>query len=101
MNTQQPKLVIGLDGAKQWLLNNKYHREDGPAIEGHNNYKEWRINGKLHREDGPAIEGYNGGKFWYLNGHLISSDKFTNSSDFTQQCADFQKFTIIYLIHHS
>ena len=33
--------------------------------------KEWYLNGKLHREDGPAIEYADGGKEWYLNGKLI------------------------------
>jgi len=30
--------------------------------------KEWWINEKLHREDGPTIEFANGDKKWYLNG---------------------------------
>jgi hypothetical protein len=30
-------------------------------------YKEWRLNGKLHRVDGPAIEYANGDKTWWLN----------------------------------
>ena len=33
--------------------------------------KEWRINGKLHREDGPAIEFANGNKEWYYKGDWI------------------------------
>ena len=33
--------------------------------------KEWYLNGKLHREDGPAIEGPDGYKEWYLNGKQI------------------------------
>jgi hypothetical protein len=30
--------------------------------------KDWYLNDKLHREDGPAVEYADGTKFWYLNG---------------------------------
>ena len=33
--------------------------------------KEWYLNGKLHREDGPAIEWSDGSKSWYLNGKQL------------------------------
>jgi hypothetical protein len=33
------------NGNKDWSLNGKYHREDGPAVEYHD-CKEWLINGK-------------------------------------------------------
>jgi hypothetical protein len=29
--------------------------------------KEWYLNDKRHREDGPAVERPNGSNFWYLN----------------------------------
>ena len=64
------KLVIDKHNDKYWLLNNKLHREDGPAIERTNGSKEWWLNGKLHREDGPAIESVSGTKYWLLNGKL-------------------------------
>ena len=53
---------------KEWYLNGKCHREDGPACEHFCGNKAWYINGKLHRIDGPALEYANGSKFWYLNG---------------------------------
>ena len=56
------------NGHKNWYLNGKLHREDGPAIENANGSKYWYINDKLHREDGPAIECTTGNKFWCLNG---------------------------------
>jgi len=34
----------------------KIHREDCPAIELANGDKEWYVNGKKHRENGPALE---------------------------------------------
>jgi len=55
------------NGYKAWYLNDKLHREDGPAIEYANGSKEWILNHKLHREDGPALEYANGTKEWYLD----------------------------------
>lgn len=43
-------------GSKEWYLNGKRHREDGPAIERPDRSKEWYLNGEFHRVDGPAIE---------------------------------------------
>jgi len=55
------------DGNNDWYLNGKLHREDGPAVEGSEGYKAWYLHGKQHREDGPAIECSDGYKAWYLN----------------------------------
>ena len=60
------------NGDKRWYLNGKCHREDGPACEYHDGDKHWYLNGKYHREDGPAIEMANGNKYWYLNNKLIN-----------------------------
>jgi hypothetical protein len=43
-------------GGEEWYVNEKLHREDGPAIEERNGDKYWYINGRIHRKDGPAIE---------------------------------------------
>jgi hypothetical protein len=66
------------NGTKEWYLNGKLHREDGPAVEYSDGTKYWYLNGKLHREDGPAIESSkrvnfigrwtcHKAKSWYLN----------------------------------
>ena len=62
------------NGSKYWYINDKLHREDGPAIEFVRGHKEWFINGKLHRTDGPAIEYADGSKLWYLNGEIHRTD---------------------------
>jgi hypothetical protein len=70
------------DGDKEWYLNGKLHREDGPAVKYSDGTKGWYLNGNLHREDGPAIhredgpaiEHANGDKEWYLNGNLHRED---------------------------
>jgi hypothetical protein len=35
--------------------------------------REWHLNGKRHREDGPAIEYANGRRDWFLNGKQVST----------------------------
>jgi hypothetical protein len=83
---------------KKYYLNDKYHREDGPAIEhasGDKSYyingelhredgpardwskvKEWWKNNQLHKEDGPAVIFLNGDKFYYLNDQEYSEEKY-------------------------
>lgn len=63
-----------LNGSRRWLRHNKYHREDGPAIEQADGTKYWYINGNLHREKGPAIDSVDGYKKWYTNGKLHRID---------------------------
>jgi hypothetical protein len=50
------KVKVWPSGNKEWFLNGKKHREDGPAVERANGAKEWWLNGKRHREGGPACE---------------------------------------------
>ena len=63
------------NGDKFWWLNDKLHREDGPAYESANGDKFWYLNDKLHREDGPAIEWANGDKEWYLNDEKVTEEE--------------------------
>ena len=44
-------------------------------VEYANGSKEWCLNGKFHRVDGPAVECINGNKEWYLNDKYFSSQK--------------------------
>ena len=71
------------NGLKEWCLNGKHHREDGPAIEKANGNKQWYLNGKLHREDGPAIECSNGDIMWWLNGECLTEEEHRKQ---TQSC---------------
>jgi hypothetical protein len=67
----KPECEILRNGTKQWFLNRKLHREDGPAVVYPNGAKEWYLNGRLHREDGPAVEYPDGDKEWWLNNKPI------------------------------
>jgi hypothetical protein len=62
------------DGCKEWWVDGKRHRTDGPAIEWANGNKAWWVNGKRHRTDGPAIEYANGTKEWWVNGKRHRTD---------------------------
>ena len=64
------------NGSKMWYLNNQRHRIDGPAVEWVDGSKEWCLNGLLHRTDGPAVEWANGTKQWYLNGKELSETEW-------------------------
>lgn len=79
-----PKRIYYPDGdlhSEKWHLNNKLHREDGPAYIRYNpsgkiDYEEWHLNGKLHRTDGPSFIIYNHSERisfqkWYLHGKEI------------------------------
>ena len=68
------KLKVYENGTKEWYLNGKLHREDGPAIKDHYDNKYWYLNGKIHREDGPAAENKNGHKEWWINGRFQKSN---------------------------
>ena len=59
-------------GTRYWILNGKFHREDGPAVERVDGRNHWYLNGEPHREDGPAIEWANGTKEWWLNGEIVT-----------------------------
>ena len=61
-----------VNSRKEWKLDGKLHREDGPAIEYSNGVKEWYLDNKRHREDGPAMEYPNGAKVWYLFGKRVT-----------------------------
>ena len=65
---RQPICKTFVYGTKQWILNRKPHRIDGPAIEWVDGSKEWRLYGKRHRIDGPAVENSDGHKGWWLDG---------------------------------
>jgi hypothetical protein len=70
----KPECKTYPSGTKEWYLNGKLHREDGPAVERASGTKQWLLNGSLHREDGPALEWADGNKYWFLNGKRHRED---------------------------
>ena len=59
---------------KLYTLDNQFIEETNEQptnftgiIEWSNGTKQWLVNGKLHRLDGPAIEHYSGSKYWYID----------------------------------
>lgn len=77
----KPTMEEHWGGDKCWYLNDKLHREDGPAIEYSNGDKSWYLKGKLHREDGPAEEWADGTKEWWLNGEEVTEEEVMGMND--------------------
>ena len=67
MKSQQPTVTTDKHGTKEWLLNGKLHRTDGPAIEWANGNKSWYLNGKSL--------GYNAKGFWALWAKLATDEQ--------------------------
>ena len=59
-------MEIDEHGTREWWLNDRRHREDGPAREWADGTKEWYRDGLLHREDGPAVEWADEIQEWWL-----------------------------------
>ncbi len=74
------------NGAKCWFLNDKLHREDGPAVEYADGNKSWYIKGLLHREDGPACEDVNGNKSWFIHDEELTEEQFNNRNNSNKSC---------------
>ena len=68
------KVQVDDDGTKYWYLNDKLHRDDGPAVELPIGTKKWYLNGNIHRTDGPAVEYADGTKMWFVNGKCHRDD---------------------------
>ena len=49
--TSKPVMKQDADGNKEWLLNGKRHRVDGPAVERADDTKAWYLNGKEYTEE--------------------------------------------------
>jgi len=66
-----PKNYTGIveypSGNIHYYLNEKRHREDGPAIIYSDGTIKYFLNGEIHREDGPAVIWNDGKKYWYIN----------------------------------
>jgi hypothetical protein len=64
--------VINVDGTKEWWVEGKRHRVDGPAYIGcGGNHMEWYIDGKRHRKGKPAVMRDDGARQWWVNGELL------------------------------
>ena len=63
--------IVQIEDSICYLLDDKFHRIGGPAVEYFDGSKEWFENGKQHRIDGPAVEGNDGTKDWYYKGKYI------------------------------
>jgi hypothetical protein len=68
---------------EQWIINGKFHRENGPADICYDSYgkthsEEWYLHDQLHRIDGPAVTKHYLGEIrqkWYLNGVKMTEEE--------------------------
>ena len=88
MSYKEYKVRVYDVGNKYWYnKEDRYHREDGPAIESTDGSKSWYLNGLIHREDGPALDYSSGYKAWYLKGKKYTEEEFNQKMNPTS-CAN-------------
>ena len=63
------------DGVKEWYLNGKAHREDGPAVEYAGGCKEWLLNG-MHADPETIVD------LWLMRGKFCFYDKDNDCLNF-------------------
>ena len=51
MNYKTYEVIVYNNGTKVWNLDNKLHREDGPALEYFYGFKNWFLNGVEYTEE--------------------------------------------------
>jgi hypothetical protein len=87
MLKQKDGLFVDPYGDKFYYLNNRLHREDGPAIEFVGGDTVWYLNGKRHRVGGPAVETTSGTKKWFYNGllHRLDGPAIETTFDYSNE----------------
>ena len=68
---RQPTCKTYPNGTKEWTLDGRRHRTNGPAREWADGSNEWWLDGNYHRTDGPACEYSDGSKEWWLDGKIV------------------------------
>jgi hypothetical protein len=64
------------NGNKEWYLNDRLHREGGPACDNFNGSKLWYVNGLRHREDGPASMYPYASNLWFVRWTYLLTDDY-------------------------
>ena len=64
-------MLMIADGGKQWWVNGKLNRTDGPAVKLADGYTEWWVNYQRRRTDGPAVKLSDGYTEWWVDGKNI------------------------------
>ena len=62
--------------SREWFIHGVLHRDDGPAVELFGCHNCWYQRGVIHRNGGPAIEFADGSKRWFWNGKKVSEKKY-------------------------
>lgn len=76
---------IDHEGDEVYMVDQSYHREDGPALITKSGEKEWVINGRTHRLNGPAVEFADGSVLWYFDGQQYSLNEYITVTNWTDE----------------
>ena len=63
----EPVCETDIWGNNRWYLNERLHREDGPAVIYANGTQLWYIDGNMHRINGPAVIHPDDTQEWCVN----------------------------------
>jgi|ERR1700691_915888 len=79
----------------EYYLNDKLHREDGPAVIYSDGTINYYLNGKLHREYGPAVIWNNGSFEYYINNNNITKkvNKWIKENNIPEDWTNSDKIT--------
>jgi len=70
------------------LINDVLHRENGPAVEGHDStHWEFVYNGQFHNINGPSICWKDGTLFYHIGGEYIGIN--LSNAEFKQKVKEF------------
>lgn len=69
------------DLLERWTLDQKKHRDDGPAVVYRDGYQEWYQRGVLHRTEGPAIVDQFGREKFFVNGKMLDKQEWQDIFD--------------------
>lgn len=75
-STQEEDIKNGMiqtKGKKSWYINNKLHREDGPAVERTDGIHDWYLDGK---NVGMCIDNSDGTRTYYLGRQTVTEKEF-------------------------
>ena len=63
--------IIWASGTQEWYQHEHRHRDDGPAAIWPDGSQFWWFDHMRHREDGPAVIRADGRREWWMNGKEV------------------------------
>jgi len=76
---------INISGREYFNLSYKERKAKTYCIEYHNRSIYWKVNDKLHREDGPALRSFDGICYWWLNDKLYTFEEWLEKTPISDE----------------